>query len=144
MTASITNETYLPHSPERVWRALTTSDEIARWLMPNDFAPRLGAHFTFRTNPMPALGFDGICHCEVTAFEPPHLLAYTWVGGALDTRVTFRLEPEGEGTRLYFEHSGFNLDDPRQAGSYRGLSGGWKHLGQGLSAAIEAATPVRE
>lgn len=145
MTASITHETYLPYPPERVWQALTDKDAIARWLMPNDFEPVLGHHFTFRTNPMPALGFDGICRCEVTALEPPCLLAFTWVGGALDTLVTFRLAPEGEGTRLYFEHSSFDLDDPRQAGSYRGLSGGWKSLGKGLGAVIGGETArVRE
>jgi uncharacterized protein YndB with AHSA1/START domain len=72
---------------------------------------------------MPGLNFDGICHCEVTACEPPRLLAYTWTGGALDTVVTYRLEPEGFGTRLRFEHSGFDLDDPIQAASYQGLQG---------------------
>lgn len=137
MTTAITHEFSLPYPPERVWRALTDQDELARWLMPNDFAPVLGHHFTFRTNPMPALGFDGICHCEVTTLEPPHLLAYTWIGGALDTLVTFRLEPEGDGTRLFFEHSGFDLADQRQAGSYRGLGGGWKSLDQGLRRVIE-------
>lgn len=134
-TASITQEIYFSHAPERVWQALTSSVEIAKWLMPNDFEPRLGHHFTFRTNPMPALNFDGVCHCEVTAFDPPRLLAYTWVGGALDTLVTYRLEPEGDGTRLRFEHSGFDLDDPMQQGSYRGLQG-WK---QGLDSSLRRA-----
>ena len=123
--ASITHELYLPHAPERVWKALTESALIAKWLMPNNFEPRLGHHFTFRTTPMPAINFDGVCHCEVTALESPRLLAYTWVGGALDTLVTYRLTPEGEGTRLRFEQSGFDLDDPLQQASYRGLSGGW-------------------
>jgi uncharacterized protein YndB with AHSA1/START domain len=126
LTASITHDLYLPHPPERVWEALTDPAEIAQWLMPNDFEPRLGHRFTFRTNPMPALNFDGICHCEVIELDPPRLLAYTWVGGSLtDTLVTYRLEPEGDGTHLYFEHSGFDLDDPVQQASYRGLSSGW-------------------
>jgi uncharacterized protein YndB with AHSA1/START domain len=125
MTASITQELYLPHSPERVWQALADSGQIAKWLMPNDFEPRLGHHFTFRTTPMPALNFDGVCHCEVSELEPPHLLAYTWVGGSLRTLVTYRLVREGDGTHLYFEHSGFDLADPLQAASYRGMSGGW-------------------
>lgn len=144
--ASITHDVYYPHAPERVWRALTSSDALAQWLMPNDFEPRVGHHFTFRTTPMPALGFDGVCRCEVTVCEPPRTLAYTWVGSALDTLVTFRLEPEGDGTRLYFEHSGFDLDDPMQQGSYRGLQG-WK---QGLDISLrrtldeQAAQPASQ
>jgi len=99
-SASITHDLYFAHPPERVWRALTDREAIARWLMPNDFEPRVGHHFTFQTTPMPALNFDGVCHAEVTACEPPRLLAYTWVGGALHTLVTYCLEPEGDGTRI--------------------------------------------
>ena len=137
-TASISYELHFPHTPARVWRALTNRAEIAKWLMPNDFEPRLGHRFTLQTAPMPALNFDGICHCEVTAFEPPRLLAYTWVGGSLDTLVTFALEPEGDGTRLRFEHSGFDLDDPLQAASYRGLQGWRQALDVALRREVDA------
>lgn len=136
--AAITHDVYYPHAPERVWRALTSSDALAQWLMPNDFEPRVGHHFTFRTNPMPAMNFDGICHCEVTACDPPSLLSYTWVGGALNTQVTYRLEPEGTGTRVRFEHSGFDLDDPYQAASYRGMQGWSQALDVSLRREIEA------
>lgn len=125
MTASITHDLSLPQPPERVWQALTDPAQLAQWLMPNDFEPGVGHRFTFQADAMPALDFDGICHCEVTVCEPPYLLAYTWNGGALRTLVTFRLEREGSGTHLYFEHSGFELDDPRQQAGYRGMSGGW-------------------
>lgn len=136
--ASITYDIYLPHAPERVWEALTTSDAIARWLMPNDFAPRVGHRFTFQATPMPALNFDGVCHCEVTACEPSRLLAYTWRGGALDTLVTYRLEPEGDGTRLHFEHSGFDLSDPAQQTSYRGMQGWSAKLDVALRREVDA------
>lgn len=124
-TTSITQDVYYPHAPERVWRALTDSAIIAQWLMPNTFELRLGHQFTFQTTPMPAMNFDGVCHCEVTACEPPRLLAYTWNGGSLRTLVTYRLEPEGEGTRLRFEHSGIDLSNPIQQSAYKGLQG-WK------------------
>ncbi|HEX9036468.1 MAG TPA: SRPBCC domain-containing protein [Ktedonobacterales bacterium] len=137
-TASITSEVYYPYTPERVWRALTTSAVIARWLMPNTFEPRIGHHFTFQTNPMPAFGFDGVCHCEVTAYEEPRLLSYTFDGGALRTQVTYQLAPEGAGTRLRFEHSGFDLDDPVQRGSYQGMQGWGQALEVGLLREIEA------
>lgn len=130
-TTSITRDYFYPQAPERVWQALTNRAEIAKWLMPNDFEPRLGHRFTFQTNPMPAIGFDGICHCEVTELKPPHLLAYTWNGGKLRSLVTYRLEPEGEGTHLFFEHSGFDLSDPAQQAAYQGM--------QGWSGALDAA-----
>ena len=36
-TLTIRVDEYLPHSVAKVWRALTDSDLLARWLMPNDF-----------------------------------------------------------------------------------------------------------
>lgn len=94
------------HPPERVWRALTTSEILARWLMPNDFEPRLGHRFEFRADPGP--GFDGVVACEVLEFEPPHHMVWGWRGGPIDTTVHFRLEPRPDGgTTLHFEQRGF-------------------------------------
>lgn len=95
-----------PHPPERVWRALTDSRAIAEWLMPNNFEPRLGHKFQFRTKPMG--GWDGIVHCEVLECDPPRRLVYTWKSNMLDTVVAWTLEPTAEGTRLVLEHSGFS------------------------------------
>jgi uncharacterized protein YndB with AHSA1/START domain len=125
-TVSITHEAVFPQSPARVWAMLTTSDAIERWLMPNDFAPRLGHRFTFTTNPIPAANFDGIIHCEVVELDPERRLAYTWTGGGLTTKVTYRLEPEGDGTHLFFEHSGFDLDNPVHKMAHHGMGAGWK------------------
>jgi uncharacterized protein YndB with AHSA1/START domain len=95
-----------PYPPERVWRAITDSRVLAEWLMENDFQPRLGHRFQFKTKPRP--GFDGIIDCEVTELDPPRRLAYTWHGGALRTTVTWTLTPTPEGTRLRLEHKGFD------------------------------------
>jgi len=94
-----------PHSPERVWQALTNPDALARWLMPNDFKPIVGHRFRFRTKPAP--GFDGIVHCEVLEVVAPERLVYLWAGGGVDTRVTWTLERVPEGTRLTLDHTGF-------------------------------------
>jgi len=53
-THAISVEKLLPYPPERVWRTLTKSDLIAKWLMPNDFEPVVGYVFTFQTRPMGA------------------------------------------------------------------------------------------
>lgn len=97
-----------PHPPERVWRALTDPNELAAWLMPNDFAPRVGHKFQFRVKPM--WGWRGIVDCEVREVEPPRRLSYTWQGDPKYrvTTVTWILQPTADGgTRLTLEHRGF-------------------------------------
>jgi uncharacterized protein YndB with AHSA1/START domain len=92
--------------PERVWRALTDREELAQWLMANNFAAHREHKFQFHDKPRP--GFDGTVACEVIEMEAPRRLAYKWVSGDLHTVVRFFLEPAaGGGTRLILEHSGF-------------------------------------
>jgi uncharacterized protein YndB with AHSA1/START domain len=121
MNRDLRFEEHYPYPPERVWEAVTDSAAIADWLMPNDFQPRIGHRFTFRTEPRP--GFDGVVHCEVIALEPPRRLAYTWKGGPIDTIVTITLEREPEGTKLVLEHSGFR--GARAVMVSFMMSGGW-------------------
>ncbi|MGC5021837.1 SRPBCC family protein [Micromonospora sp. DT47] len=116
---------YLAHSPAKVWRALTDSDLLARWLMPNDLVPLVGRRFTLRTTPR-GQDFDGVVHGEVLAVEPLRLLRWSWRGGGLDTMVTWTLVPEGRGTRLFLEHDGFDPDDPVQRRTFTILDGGWR------------------
>jgi len=98
-------EVVYPHAIEKVWRALTDSRAIAQWLMENDFEPRLGRKFQFRSKPQP--GWDGTSHCEVIELDPPRRIAYTWRGGPIDTVLRITLEPVAGGTRLVLEHTGF-------------------------------------
>jgi uncharacterized protein YndB with AHSA1/START domain len=129
MTESITKELLLPQSREQVWRALATSEALAEWLLPNDFEARLGHKFTFQVPPNPKTNFDGMAiHCEVLECEPPSRLAFSWVAGGFDTRVSFRLEADGEGTRLLFEHSGFDSALPRGEQARKGAKAGWNQM----------------
>jgi uncharacterized protein YndB with AHSA1/START domain len=57
----------------------------------------------------------------------------------LDSTVTFTLEPEGRGTRLFLVHDGFDPDDPWQLASRRILGGGWKGAAGRMPEVIEAA-----
>jgi uncharacterized protein YndB with AHSA1/START domain len=67
VTEAIRTDSFFPHPPEKVWRALTDPELLACWLMPNDFEPWIGHQFTFRTDPVPVHGFDGIVRCETLA-----------------------------------------------------------------------------
>jgi uncharacterized protein YndB with AHSA1/START domain len=102
MKAAIDVTVSYPHPVERVWAALTSSEALAAWLMPNDFEPVAGRKFTFRTKPAP--GFDGIVRCEVLELDPPKRMVWSWAGGNIDTTVTFTLEAAGQDSttlRLY-------------------------------------------
>lgn len=133
MSESIRREIVLPQSREDVWRALTDSAALAEWLMPNDFEPRAGHRFTFRTQPNPQFGFDGIVHCEVLDCTPPSRLTYSWVEGGVDTQVSYRLEPDGNGTRVFFEQSGFDVSKPWGDAALRGAEAGWARMFEQLA-----------
>jgi uncharacterized protein YndB with AHSA1/START domain len=94
-----------PHPPAKVWRVLTTREHLARWLMQNDFEPRVGHKFQFRAQPVG--GWDGIVNSEVVELVPERRLVITWTSNVIDTKVTFLLEPAGAGTRLTLLHTGF-------------------------------------
>jgi uncharacterized protein YndB with AHSA1/START domain len=134
-------EEFLPHPPARVWRVLTDSALMARWLMPNDFALEVGRSFTFQGVPLPGAGFGGTGHSEVLAFTVERMLKIAWRAGAddasgLDSTVTFTLEPEGAGTRLFLTHEGFDPGDPYQVEGRRLMGGGWVGVLRGIGRLI--------
>ena len=134
--SSIRFETFYPHPVAKVWRALTDSDALAEWLMPNDFTPVLGHRFTFRTHPVPPF-FEGVVHSEVVELDPPRSLAFTWDVPGLHTLVRWELTPatrDVPGTLLVGVHSGFDLTDHIHYTAFRGMSGGW---GGGMVAKLD-------
>jgi uncharacterized protein YndB with AHSA1/START domain len=95
-------ERRLDHSIERVWRAVTEPDELARWFVAAvPWIPELGEEFA-------AEGQSG----RVTALEPPRLIAWTWS----IQRFSFELTPDGDECVLVFTH----VFDPE-------LGPGWQH-----------------
>jgi uncharacterized protein YndB with AHSA1/START domain len=142
MSKTIQREILIPQPRIQVWRAIADSTALAEWMFPNDFEPRIGHRFTFRVPPNPKVGFEGlIVRCEVLECEPPSRLVFSWSAGGpvVNTRVSFRLEPDGDGTRLLFEHSGFDFSQPGADQAFHGAEFGWaKMLGQ-LGAAVGAA-----
>jgi uncharacterized protein YndB with AHSA1/START domain len=134
-TRNVVIEEVLPHAPEAVWKALTSSELIGRWLMPNDFAPVAGRRFTLRARPMG--DWDGVVHCEVLEVVPVRRLVYSWKGGtssntkygaALDTMVTWTLTPVAQGTRLRLVHAGFR--SPESDFAFDAMGPGWTRIVQ--------------
>jgi uncharacterized protein YndB with AHSA1/START domain len=125
-TRSIVVERVMPHSPEKIWRALTQSALIEEWLMRNDFEPVVGHKFNFRAQPM--AGWNGVADCEVLIVEPPHRLAWRQNASGdqaingLKSVVTWILTPVEGGTRVRMEHTGFR---PQDEAGYKAMSGGW-------------------
>ena len=122
---TISFEFDLPHSPEKVWRALTDPELLTQWLLPAiglELEP--GAEFMFKTQPYP--GWDGTVNCRFLEIEPQRKLSYTWTVPFLDTVVTFTLTPSALGTRLSLVQSGFRTDQKRESG---GARYGWKMMG---------------
>ncbi|MEO8615666.1 MAG: SRPBCC domain-containing protein [Luteolibacter sp.] len=139
MSGTIRREIRFSQSPERVWRAIADRDALAEWMYPNDFEPRVGHRFTFRVPPKPQVDFEGlVVRCEVLVCDPPGQLIFSWsVGGpVIDTRVSFRLEPDGVGTRVFFEHTGFDLTQPAGGQAFKGAQFGWAKMLELLASVV--------
>jgi len=122
-TRSVVVEREIPHSPEKIWRALTQPHLIEDWLMKNDFAPVVGHRFNLRRNPQPDLNI--VVDCQVLVVEPNKTLSYTWAAYGLESVVTWTLTPTSTGTHLRMEQSGFR---PDQQQAYQGAKGGWQQF----------------
>src|SRR5919199_960847 len=102
-----------PHSPLKVWRAVTDPNLIPYWTSTGKgaravgFEPVVGNRFQFVARPMP--GWRGIVDCEVLEVRDQELLRYTWVGaeGEEPSYVRYELAPTPGGTRFTYHHTGF-------------------------------------
>src|SRR5438552_17881131 len=59
-------------------------------------------------------------------------------------RVSFRLEPDGDGTRLVFEHSGFDLSQPWSDQAVRGAEFGWAKMLEWFQEALAGSVAQRK
>jgi uncharacterized protein YndB with AHSA1/START domain len=131
MNDVIRREIFLPQPREQVWQAIADRTALAAWMYPNDFEPRVGHRFTFRIPAKPAMGFAGLTvQCEVLVCTAPRHLAFSWSAGGpvVNTHVSFRLETDGAGTRLHFEHAGFDLSHPHGQQACKGAQFGWAKM----------------
>jgi uncharacterized protein YndB with AHSA1/START domain len=87
---------------QRVWEAVSTSEGIAAWFMPNDFQPEIGYEFNVQSpfGPSP---------CKVLELDPPNRLSFSWdVSGWI---VSFELKELDGKTQFTLTHSGWKAPD---------------------------------
>jgi len=116
--SSIECEQFIAKPPATVWRALTEPELLARWWAKGDIKPVVGHRFTLD------MGVWGWQECEILEVEPEKLLRYTFAETTLGTTITWRLEPEGAGTRLFLVHDGFEENST----ALTGMGNGWPGL----------------
>jgi uncharacterized protein YndB with AHSA1/START domain len=116
-------------APERVWRALTSPEELVKWWGASDdyrttgwtFEPKVGGRWRAE-----GFGEHGPFHVEgeVLEHDPPRRLVYSWKpswDGGSASKITYRFEPIEGGTRVVVRHDGFG----DRADSCRGHAEGW-------------------
>jgi uncharacterized protein YndB with AHSA1/START domain len=116
-------EQFINQPPARVWQALTDPALLAQWWAAGDVRPVIGHRFTLD------LGAPfGHQPCEVLAVDNERLFFYTFASGTLNTTITWRLQPEGSGTRLFLEQAGVDLDSPLGKMAFNGMGAGWPNI----------------
>jgi len=122
-------ERRLAHPPERVWRAVTEADELAKWFPARPEISgerRVGAKLSivYPDNVEPPESG------EIVALDEPRLFAFTWRSAEQEPQLLrFELEPDGEGTKLTFTHE---LPRPDSAK----VAAGWQLCLDDLEAAL--------
>lgn len=128
-------ERSLKHPPEKVWRAITESAELAHWFPARmDGDRRSGAllRFVFDDDaPMPESESTG----RITEFEPPRVFAFSWN----DDLLRFELSPDGDGCLLVFTH---RLGEAAGGKPAIGRNAaGWDQCLEALSAELDGLQP---
>ena len=117
--ATIRVDQFVAAPPAKVWRLLTEPELMRLWWAEGQVAALVGHQFTLD---MPGYGKQP---CKVPEVDPPHRFVYTFTPA---WTLTWRLEPEGTGTRVILEHSGFDLRDKRVAEAFNRMGLGWRDV----------------
>lgn len=120
---SVAVEAEVPGTPEEVWQAVATGPGITAWFVPTEVAEREGGAIAFDLGP----GM-GTSTGVVTAWEPPHRLAYEerdWMPGAPPVATELHVEARTGGTCVVrMVHSLFT-DSDEWDDQLEGFENGW-------------------
>jgi uncharacterized protein YndB with AHSA1/START domain len=115
----------LPHPPEKVWRALTTPEHLARWFPSTvRLDLREGGEIVFD---------DGATRGVVTDLHPPRLFAFSW--GDSD-HLRWEVHPVDGGSLLVLHHA---FTDHHGAASF---ATGWSACVEALAQALAGEDPA--
>ncbi len=132
---TMTFERRSAHSAQRLWRAITSADEVARWMgYPARIDLRVGGdwHVDF-TSKGAKEDLDGV----IVRIEPERRLACVWGLSVLE----WRLEADGRGCRYTFVHHG---QAPGLVEEEEGLVAGWHAFLDDLAGHLEGVYPDPE
>lgn len=129
----------------RVWKALTSKEEIKQWSFDiPEFEPEEGFEFTFTGQHEDRVY---VHYCRVTEVIDQRKLAYSWRYENLNgiSHVTWELFPEGKKTRLRLTHEG--LEKLAYAGLHfarHNFEEGWTSIfDEGLKSWLQQTTQGR-
>ena len=136
---SIMSSIDIKASPEKVYRAITTTEgEKSWWTTDCEVGKKVGDSAVFRFNPME--GKSGVVEMRfrIDRLDPNALVRWTCTGHEnnsewQDTEITFLLAANGDGTRVGFAHTGWQS----RSKSYEMCVGGWSHFLSSLKAYVE-------
>jgi uncharacterized protein YndB with AHSA1/START domain len=145
---AIVSEMHIAAPAERVFQALVDPQQLIRWWNSDEcqteffeMDARPGGKWRFGTKNS-KLNVNGVsqffCQGEVLEFDPPRLLAYTWIANWHDdkarrTVVRWELTPAKEGTHVKVTHSGL----AQEAAARKDYSGGWSGVVESLKKFVE-------
>jgi len=133
---AVVSEIEIAAPAERVFQALTRSEELTRWFTdpscPLKFWKmdgQLGGRYHYATEKGTVVvnkvsEFE--CEGEILEYDPPRLLAYTWIANwhndkSRRTVVRWDLTPTKTGTLVKVKHSGLAQEEAAR----KDYSGGW-------------------
>ena len=133
---SVVAEVEIAAPPQRVFQALTSSDQLIGWWISDtcvierwNIDPRPGGRWYFKTGKSTQVinGVDAFeAHGEILEYSPPRLLVYTWIANWNDqpsqtTVVSWELSATAGGTHVRVTHSGL----AKMPVARKDYAGGW-------------------
>ncbi|MFG3025167.1 SRPBCC domain-containing protein [Streptomyces sp. NPDC048254] len=150
---------FLPHPPAKVWRALAEPDLLVQRQMQGavNFRLEVGHRYRMRSVHRPGTRLSGLVDERFPACDPEWMPSVQWSdpdpANLAHWTITWTLEHQGRGTRLFLVHEGFDPDDPAQmvARKIMDEAGGrmsvqlwgrrWNSLGKAGVKAVTGGTP---
>ena len=129
---TITFERGSKHSAERLWRAITDSGEVSKWMgYVVRIDPKVGGEY-YLDFAMDGDQVPGV----VTFVDPGRALRWAWDRST----VEWTIEPDGAGSKYTFIHTGLTR---RESEEEEGLAAGWHGFLDQLESHLEGMYPEK-